>query len=300
MEKAGKKARGWMRGYRFARLLLPLTFLLCGVRFALPWLIFKPSAWFAGAPTPAALGLPFEDVTLSASDGVSLRGWFVPAPNARAVLLFFHGNAGNISHRLSSIEIFHGLGLSVFIFDYRGYGQSGGKASIEGTALDALAAWRWLTEEKKILPREIVVFGRSLGGAVAAELSRSVTPGALILESTFSSLAEMVRIPFLEPLAKLVVGFGVWNSAKAVSASTVPTLCVHSPDDRLVPYRLGKRLYNAVAGEKKFFEIHGGHNEGFLESIDIYRPVLDAFLTRHFRQKRTLSLRERRFCRRKG
>ena len=245
----------------------------------LPWVVFKPTARLA--VTPAAAKLPFEDVALTTTDGVRLHGWYVPAPDARATLLFFHGNAGNISHRISSIEIFHDLGLSVFIFDYRGYGQSEGKLSIGGTALDARAAWLWLTEEKKVSPEKIVVFGRSLGGAIAMELTRSVTPGAVILESTFSSLPDMIRIQFLAPLARLVIG-DVWNSAEAASTLTSPALCIHSSDDWTVPYRLGKRLHDALASEKTFVEIHGDHNEGFLDSYDIYVTALDAFLTKYF------------------
>ncbi|MDR3320964.1 MAG: alpha/beta hydrolase [Synergistaceae bacterium] len=222
--------------------------------------------------------MSFEDVMLSTPDDVRINGWFIPAKNARGTLLFFHGNAGNISNRLDSIEIFHYLGLSVFIIDYRGYGKSEGSRSIPGVTLDALTAWRWLTDEKGVPAGEIVVFGRSIGGAVAMELMRRVEPRALILESTFCSLPDMVRVSYLAPLARFVIG-DVWNSAEAASRLTVPVLSIHSPDDAIVPYRLGKRLYDAAPSPKTFVEIHGGHNGGFLESIDIYRPALDKFLT---------------------
>jgi len=233
--------------------------------------------------TPAVVDLPFDDVALTTEDGVRLNGWYIPAKDARGTLLFFQGNAGNISHRnrLDTIEIFHSLGLSVFIMDYRGLGRSGGSLSIPGATLDALAAWKWLTEEKKVPPEEIVVFGRSLGGAIAMELMRHVTPRALILESTFTSLPEMVRVPFLTPIARLVTG-DVLNSIEAAGAVTVPTLCIHSPDDLLIPYSMGRRLYDAVTGEKMFADIRGGHSFGFLESIDVYRPALDMFLTEYF------------------
>ena len=108
-----------------------------------------------------------------------------------------------------------------------------------------------------------------------------MNPRALILESTFSSLSEMVRIYFLTPAARFLVG-DPWNSAQTAAALTAPTLCIHSPDDWIVPYRLGRRLYDAVASEKTFVEIRGGHNEGMCDSFDIYRPALDAFLTKHF------------------
>jgi fermentation-respiration switch protein FrsA (DUF1100 family) len=267
------------KGYSAWWLALLLVGLIFSARWLLLWIVFRPSREHYGAPE--AYGMPYEDVTLVTSDGVKLNGWYVPAPEARGTLLFFHGNAGNISHRLDSIEIFHYLGLSVFIVDYRGYGKSEGRRSISGVTEDAISAWKYLTDERKISPDDIVVFGRSVGGAVAMQLMRRVTPRALILESTFSSLPEMIRVPLLAPAARFVVG-DVFNSAEIASALTVPTLCLHSPDDGIVPYRLGRRLYESVAAEKSFVELSGGHNEGFLESTDVYRPALDKFLTKHF------------------
>lgn len=269
--------------------LLEVLFLLAlifSVRLWLPFILFQPTSDITR--TPESYGMSFDDVTFTASDGVQLNGWYVPAPDERGVLLFFHGNAGNISGRLDSIEIFRDLGFSVFIIDYRGYGRSGGRRSAQGVALDALAAWKWLTEDRGVSPGEIVIFGRSIGGAVAMELTRHVEPRALILESTFSSLPDMTRVSFLAPVARILIG-DVFNSARAAESLTVPTLCLHSPDDRIVPYVLGKRLYDSVASEKTFVELHGGHNEGFLESIDIYRPALDSFLTKHFGERRAQS-----------
>jgi fermentation-respiration switch protein FrsA (DUF1100 family) len=267
------------KNYRASWLLLPLVFFLLGFRFLLPWVLFKPAREISR--TPEAYDMSFEDVTLTTSDDVKLNGWYVPAENARGSLLFFHGNAGNISDRLSSIEIFHDLGFSVFIIDYRGYGKSEGSCSISGVTVDALTAWNWLTVEKGARPDEIVVFGRSIGGAVSMELMRHVKPHALILESTFCSLPDMIRVSYLAPFARFVIG-DVWNSAEAAATLVIPVLSIHSPDDEIVPYKLGRRLYEAIASEKAFVEIHGGHNDGFLDSCDIYRPALDAFLTKHF------------------
>lgn len=260
-------------------LFLCLVLLLLFVRYSVASFVFHPDKKIAY--TPEDIGLEYEQVYFTTSDGIRLNGWYVPAPESRGTLLFFHGNAGNISHRLESLEVFHGLGLSVFIFDYRGYGESEGKASVEGTALDALAAWKWLAEEKGTPPDKIVVFGRSLGGAVAMELMRHIRPKALILESTFSSLPDMARVKFLTPLVRLLIG-DIWNSEEAARTLTVPTLVIHSPEDEIVPFRLGTRLYEALAGEKAFVEIEGGHNEGFSQSMLIYRPALDAFLTARF------------------
>ena len=214
------------KGHSAWWLVLLFVALILAVRPLLPWIVFRPTR--EHFRTPETYGLPFEDVTVTTSDGVKLNGWYIPAPDARGTLLFFHGNAGNISHRLDSIEIFHYLGLSVFIVDYRGYGKSEGRRSISGVTEDALAAWKYLTEDREISPDDIVVFGRSIGGAVAMQLMRHVKPRALVLESTFSSLPEMIRVPFLVPLARLVIG-DIFNSAEAAASLTVPTLCLHSP-----------------------------------------------------------------------
>ena len=149
--------------------------------------------------TPGQIGLSYDAVTFEAADGVRLSGWFVPAEAPRGVILFCHGNAGNISHRLESIRVFHRLGLSTFIFDYRGYGQSEGRPTEQGTYLDAEAAWRYLVQERRVAPTEIIVFGRSLGGAIAAWLAQDHTPRALIVESTFTSVRDMAShlYPFL-------------------------------------------------------------------------------------------------------
>ncbi|MEJ2592428.1 MAG: alpha/beta hydrolase, partial [Candidatus Thiodiazotropha sp.] len=114
--------------------------------------------------TPAQIGLDYRPVTLTAEDGVRLDGWFVPAESPRATLLFFHGNAGNISDRLASLELFHQLGLSVLIIDYRGYGNSEGEPTEAGTYRDAEAAWRYLTQDLGLPPSRILVLGRSFGG----------------------------------------------------------------------------------------------------------------------------------------
>jgi fermentation-respiration switch protein FrsA (DUF1100 family) len=267
------------RRHSLLRLVLLFVVLILSIRLLLPQIAFRPLRNII--ITPEVYGLPFEDITLTTSDGVKIAGWYIPAPRPRGTLLFFHGNSGNISHRMDSIRIFHDLEFSVFIIDYRGYGRSEGRPSISGVTKDAIAAWKYLTGERGISPDKIVVFGRSIGGAVAMQLMRHAKPRALILESTFSSLSEMVRIPFLVPVARFVIGDAL-NSVRIARRLTVPVLCLHSPDDNIVPYRLGRRLYESVASEKTFVELRGDHNMGFLESIGTYRSALDKFLTKHF------------------
>lgn len=228
------------------------------------------------ASTPARIGLDFEQAAIITSDGIRLAGWFVPAPQARGVLLFFHGNAGNISHRLDSLAIFYRLGLSVLIFDYRGYGESGGRISEQGMYLDAEAAWRYLTETKGIAPEEIVLFGRSMGGAVAAQLATGTRPAGLILESVFSSVPEMAAgyYPFFPVRLLAIYRYDV---GKAVRRIACPLLVIHSRDDEIIPFAQGRKVYDAAPEPKKFLAIHGGHNEGFLASGATYQQGLARF-----------------------
>ncbi|MCL1941274.1 MAG: alpha/beta hydrolase, partial [Synergistaceae bacterium] len=242
--------------------------------------------------TPGRGGFDYENIFIKTPDGVNINGWYVNCEGSRGAVLFFHGNAGNISHRGDTIRIFNSLGMSVLIIDYRGYGESGGTPSIKGVDLDALAAWDWLTSEKNIPPEKILIFGRSLGGAVAVELMRVVKPKAAILESTFSALADMGGSDFLSPFVSLLVG-GAWNSAATAAGIAIPTLCIHSPEDEIVPYRLGKRLYEALAGKKYFFDIRGDHNYGFLSSMPEYGAQLDRFLAEHFGERKSEGKGER-------
>ena len=230
--------------------------------------------------TPADWGLEFEDVQLETQDGVSLHGWFVPRDGARGTLLFFHGNAGNVSHRRDSIEIFHRLGLNVFIIDYRGYGRSEGWPSEAGLYRDAAAAWSHLTGSRGLVPSQVVVFGRSLGGAVAAQLASKVQPGAVILESSFNSARDVARVlfPLLSRLVYLRYEFPVADHLANVER---PALILHSPEDEIMPYRLGERLFAAAREPKQMVDLRGDHTGGFLLSQPAYEGALDTFLTTH-------------------
>ena len=262
--------------YKILRILALLAVSVFVLRYFIMCIIFQPSKHIAW--TPDQSGFDYENVFITASDGVNINGWYINCDNSRGTVLFFHGNAGNISNRGDSISIFNSLGMSVFIVSYRGYGESEGSPSIKGVNRDALAAWNWLISERKIPPEKILIFGRSLGGAVAVELMRNVRPRAAILESTFSALADMGGV--LSPLASLLVD-GEWNSTKTAVNINTPTLCIHSPEDEIVPYRQGKKLFEALAGEKYFFDIKGDHNNGFLLSMPEYKEQLDKFLSEY-------------------
>ncbi len=233
------------------------------------------------ATDPGAARLAFEDVELVAADGVRLHGWWVPAEGAsRGALVFCHGNAGNISDRIGSIGAFHGLGLDVLIFDYRGYGRSAGSPTEEGTYLDAQAAWDYLVEEKSVPPERIVVFGRSLGGAVAAHLAKERGPRALILEATFASIPDVgaAHYPWLP--VRLLASFD-YATAEYVKEIKCPVLVIHSPEDATVPYALGKQVFEAAPEPKEFLKIRGSHNNGWAESGEDYLGGLDAFISKH-------------------
>jgi len=233
---------------------------------------------------PGTIGLQFESVYFETADGVKLSGWFIPCDNARGVVLFCHGNAGNISHRLDSIQIFHRLGLDVFIFDYRGYGQSEGRPTEQGTYEDARAAWRYLIEERQVNPNEIIVFGRSLGGAVASWLAQSHTPRVLILESTFTSLPDVAATLYPYLPVRLLLRFK-YDTAEYLSRVDCPVLIVHSRNDEIMPFNHGSRLFEMASEPKEFLEITGTHNEGFITSGKHYEEGLNAFISKYVEPK---------------
>jgi len=231
--------------------------------------------------TPRAVNLNYEDVSAKTSDGETIHGWFIPADEAQLTLLFCHGNAGNISHRLESIALFNSLGMNVLIFDYRGYGQSTGKISELGFYEDAYAIWKVLTEQKGIAAENIVLFGRSLGAAIASKLASRVNPGGVILESPFTSVPDMGAklYPFLP--VRLLSRYQL-NNVAHVQVLHSPVLVVHSRDDEIIPFSHGERVYQASHDPKTFLPIRGDHNGGFLYSGRFYIEGIEAFLIKHF------------------
>ncbi|MFC2069779.1 alpha/beta hydrolase [Chloroflexota bacterium] len=230
---------------------------------------------------PGSIGLPFENVSLETEDGLRLSGWFIPKEDSRGVLLFCHGNAGNMGHRLDSIRLFRQLELEVFIFDYRGYGESEGKPTEMGTYEDAEAAWRYLVDKRKVDPSKIIVFGRSLGGGIASRLASRHTPGALILESTFTSLPDVAATSYWFMPVRLIMRFK-YNTAENLREVNCPTLIIHSRGDEMMPFIHGQRLFEIASEPKKFLEITGTHNEGFITSGSRYEEGLNAFIHEHF------------------
>ena len=266
----------WPVGLAAAGLYVALAAVLWVLQ---PRLIYFPQRDIIA--TPDRIGFSYEAVAFEAADGVRLSGWFVPAGGPpRGVILFCHGNAGNLSHRLESIRLFHGLGLSTFIFDYRGYGQSQGRTTERGTYLDAEAAWRYLVQEREVAPTEIIVFGRSLGGAIAAWLAQSQTPRALIVESTFTSVPDMGAQLYPYFPVRFLSRFD-YNAMGYLRKVDCPVLVVHSRDDEMIPFSHGRRLFEAANEPKALLEITGTHNEGFVTSAERYQDGLVSFISRY-------------------
>ncbi len=238
-------------------------------------LVFFPDSEDAG--NPGDVNLPFEDIVFAGANGRSLHGWFIPAADARYTLLYCHGNAGNITHRLESIQQLNRLGLSILIFDYGGYGRSSGRPTEQSVCADAAGAWNYLTDHQNLSSKDIILFGRSLGAAVAINLATEVEPIGIIVESAFTSLPELgARIyPWL-PI-KFLARYR-FNNMDKIRDIRVPKLFVHSLEDEVVPYGMGKRLYNRAGRPKTFVRIRGSHNEGFLEPGSNYEKDIREFI----------------------
>jgi uncharacterized protein len=226
---------------------------------------------------PGMYGLNYEEVKFKTSDDVNVHGWYIPADTSPYTLIFCHGNAGNISHRLESIKQFHELGLNVLIFDYRGYGKSEGNISEKGTYLDAEAAWNYLKKVKEISPQNIIIFGRSLGAAIACQLAIQKNATFLIMESAFISVPELAAqvYPFL-PVRLLSRYY--YNNLENIQKISCPVLFIHSKQDEIIPFSHGEKLYSIANQPKQFLEIHGSHNDGFYVSDTIYKQGIIEFL----------------------
>jgi pimeloyl-ACP methyl ester carboxylesterase len=215
----------------------------------------------------AELGRPWEDVSFQAADGTALNGWWFPTDpppghKPKAVLLC-HGNAGNISHRLGVCQALLDLGLSVFVFDYRGYGRSSGHPSESGTYRDAEAACQWL-RTKGFSDDQVVLFGESLGGGIAAELAMLHPVSALVLVSTFTSVPA-VGAELFPWLPVRWISRIRYDTVRKLPRVRVPVLIMHSPDDRLIGYHHAQALFAAANSPKMLWDLAGDHND-MLES----------------------------------
>lgn len=227
--------------------------------------------------TPRNIGLEYEAVSLATPDGQMLAAWYVPADDAKRTVLFCHGNAGNISHRLDTLRIFNELSLNCLIVDYRGYGQSTGHPTEKGTLIDIRTGFQWLMEEKDIRPEQLILFGRSLGGSIAAIIAKDVNPGAVVLESTFTSFDD-IGFHFYPWLPVRWFTRFDYNTLEAVKQIQCPILVIHSPDDEIVPYQFGQQIFEAANDPKQFAELKGGHNDGFYNHNGLYKKIWQDWL----------------------
>jgi hypothetical protein len=241
-------------------------------------LVYLPETRMVG--TPHDIQLSYEAIYFKTRDDVELFGWYVPASNSRGTILFCHGNAGNISDRLDYLGIFHRLGLSTFIFDYRGFGLSAGHPTEAGTYLDSEAAWDFLVNRKGIPAERMILYGESLGGAVAARLAASQPPGALILASAFTSLPDLAsRLYPLFPVRTL--SRFSYDTLASVRRVGCPIMVIHSPEDEIVPFSQGRELYSTANSPKDLLGIKGDHNSGFITSGEIYTQGIDRFISKY-------------------
>jgi fermentation-respiration switch protein FrsA (DUF1100 family) len=217
--------------------------------------------------TPDQVGLAYEDVRIETSDSETIAAWYVPHEEPLATVLFFHGNAGNMADRFGTLKTFHQLGCSTLIVDYRGYGASTGSPNEQGTYLDGEAAHAWLLEKTGLAADAVVIFGRSLGGAVAIEMARRHPPAALIVENTFPSVVAIGQREYpILPVTLLATNR--YDSVAKVPDITCPKLFLHGRTDEIIPLSEARRLFDAAAEPKTFIETEGGHNEAGFEYND--------------------------------
>jgi len=232
--------------------------------------------------TPATMRLAYEDVFFSAEDGTQLHGWYLPGEPGKPVVVFCHGNAGNISHRVDNLRLLRRIGLAVFIISYRGYGRSEGTPGEEGTYSDMRGALAWLKDRGWSADR-MIYFGRSVGAGVALQLALEQPPGALVLESPFTSIRAMGRLHY--PLLWTLAGWAIdarYDNLDKIGRLKSPLLIFHGTRDDIVPHRMGKELFDRAQQPKSFYSIAGaGHNDtydvGGAPYWERWRELVEAF-----------------------
>lgn len=238
--------------------------------------IFFPTKYPDGDWEPSRL--PYENVYFQAPGGPQLHGWFVPHVAPRTIILFAHGNGGNLSHRVDLLRVLHdGLKVSTFAFDYRGYGRSEGKPSEHGVMDDARSAAAWLAERTGVRPKDLVLYGESLGGAVVVDLAAADGARALVLENTFSNLTDVAEHHYPWLPAKSLIR-SRFDSTEKIKRYHGPLLQAHGDADTIIPIELGRRLFAAANEPKEFVVIPGAdHNDP--RGPEFY-AALELFLSR--------------------
>ncbi len=230
--------------------------------------------------TPAEMQWAFEEVWLDMPGGKT-HAWWIPKENARGAVLYSHGNGKNIANYLEDAAYYRDLGLSVLLYDYGGYGGSTGEPSEQRCYADIRAMWKYLTETRGIPANRIILAGNSMGGAVTIDLAAEVTPGAMVVESTFTAIPDVLwdMYPFI-PIR--LISHIYYRSIDKVHRIKCPILQFHSADDTVVRIKRAKQLFNAMPAPKKFVELHGAHRAGKFSSKDTYAPALKEFMDHYF------------------
>lgn len=229
--------------------------------------------------TPEDMGIRYENMEIRISDDETVHGWFIPSSDSsnKNVVLFCHGNAGNISNRLYTIQLFQSLNIPLLLFDYRGYGLSKGDPSEENSYQDAQLCYKWLLNTKNYKPENITIFGRSLGGGVGVELSLREKVKGLIIESTFTSAGDIGQNLFPIFPIKWFLKYK-YDSITKIKNLECPVLIIHSSKDDLIPYYMGQELYAAATEPKEFFDIFGGHNDREYLQDPLYMDKVKKFV----------------------
>lgn len=251
-----------------------LLFTGCGLENRL---IFHPRTEILR--TPRDVGLAYQDIYFTTADNVRLNGWFIPHPQASVTMIWFHGNAGNIADRVDNIKLLHDrTGINIFIFDYRGYGRSPGSSSETTTYLDGEAAMHFVRAQLQVESKNLVIFGRSLGAAVAAEMASRHDSRAVILESPFVSIKEMAKVVLpAVPIGRLLSA--KFDVIEKVGKITAPMLVLHGDQDEIIPFEHGQNVFAAAHEPKQFYPIKGaGHNDTFIVGGNAYYERLRSFI----------------------
>jgi pimeloyl-ACP methyl ester carboxylesterase len=222
-------------------------------------------------------GWDFEEVWLTGLRGERVNAWYAPGPPGRYTALLLHGNGGNLTDMVGRILSYHRLQLGVMAIDYQGFGLSEGRPSLESAVQNAVAAWDFLVEKKKIPPEKIVVHGFSLGGGVAGQLvSLRPTPHPLVLDSTFTSLEEAAQAILPTPglVTRVLLGSAYDTRAALRNYKATMAIFLHSPEDKVVRYKLGRALYDSYQnGPKMWVDLYGGHMD-YIDNQGLYEKAL--------------------------
>jgi fermentation-respiration switch protein FrsA (DUF1100 family) len=244
-------------------------------------MLYVPGGTRRLIPPPPELALRVERVELTTADSVRIVSWVMPADGGAGYwLLICHGNAGNISEagRPFHYAGLRNLGLSLFAFDYRGYGESEGLPTEQGLYHDAEAAYGYLRNTLGVPPERIVVFGHSLGSAVAVELVGRVPAAGLILDGALTSVVDRAQEIF--PYAPIRwIAASRYSSIEKVGKLSLPKLFLHARGDNVVPFSHGRRLFEAAAEPKRFVALSGGHGDTFEIDSAAYFGAIRRFVS---------------------